>query len=353
MARPKRLKLKDEEGFFHIMSRTVGQEFYLGDVEKEKLFNIIKYYSGFYFVKVIGLTIMSNHFHLLIKSEPESYYNDDQVKQRIEKYLVKDKDKDKKKRKKKKDNDNEEEEEGEGEEVEEEEGEGEISYNKLQRIKKQMADISEYARAIKLTFSRWYNKMNNRTGYFWGDRFKSVLIEKGEALINCLAYIDLNPVRAKIVNRPEDYRWSGIGYRIFMSNKGDFLSFEGIFSESEMKDLPNEELIKCYRYFVYKCGNIKRLSLADIEEGKDPARVKSAIDDETYRHELLRDFKLPSGEIMLGRIRYFSAGMVIGSKQFLKEAYAKYGGEIIGKKDRNVYQTGISNNILSLRKLIC
>ncbi|UCH97934.1 MAG: hypothetical protein JSV88_14060, partial [Candidatus Aminicenantes bacterium] len=37
----------------------------LGDVEKEKLFNIIKYYSGFYFVKPIGLTIMSNHFHLL------------------------------------------------------------------------------------------------------------------------------------------------------------------------------------------------------------------------------------------------------------------------------------------------
>jgi putative transposase len=36
MARPKRLKLKDEEGFFHIMSRTVGQEFYLGDVEKER-----------------------------------------------------------------------------------------------------------------------------------------------------------------------------------------------------------------------------------------------------------------------------------------------------------------------------
>jgi len=233
MARPKRLKLKDEEGFFHIMSRTVGQEFYLGDVEKEKLFNIIKYYSGFYFVKVIGLTIMSNHFHLLIKSEPESYYNDDQVKQRIEKYMDKDKDKDKKKKKQKKkkdkdkDKDNEEEGEGEGEGVEE--GEGEISSNKLQKIKNQMADISEYVRAIKQTFSRWYNKMNNRTGYFWGDRFKSVLIEKGEALINCLAYIDLNPVRARIVTRPEDYRWSGIGYRIYTDNKGDFLSFEGIF----------------------------------------------------------------------------------------------------------------------------
>jgi hypothetical protein len=36
MARPKRLKLKDEEGFFQIISGTVGQEFYLGDVEKEE-----------------------------------------------------------------------------------------------------------------------------------------------------------------------------------------------------------------------------------------------------------------------------------------------------------------------------
>jgi hypothetical protein len=65
---------------------------------------------------------MSNHFHLLIKSEPESYYSDEQVKQRIEKYMDKDKDKKKKKKKKKKDKDKEEEEERE--EVEVEEGEG-------------------------------------------------------------------------------------------------------------------------------------------------------------------------------------------------------------------------------------
>ncbi|NIM11771.1 MAG: hypothetical protein GTO45_06600, partial [Candidatus Aminicenantes bacterium] len=238
MARPKRLKLIGEEGFFHITSRTVGQEFFLGDVEKEKLFNIIKYYSGYYFVKPIGLTVMDNHFHLLIKSEPESYYSDDQVKQRVAEY----RDKKKKKEKAK-------EEDWEGEE----EGDGEISSNELQRIKKQMADISEYVRAIKQTFSRWYNKMNNRSGYLWGDRFKSVLIEKGEGLLNCLAYIDLNPVRAGIVKRPEDYRWSGIGYRIYTDNKGDFLSFDGIFSESEMKDHPKEELLQCYRYFVYKC----------------------------------------------------------------------------------------------------
>lgn len=57
MARPKRLKLKDEEGFFHIMSWTFGQEFYLGDVEKEKLFNIIQYYSRFSGYRVLFTVI--------------------------------------------------------------------------------------------------------------------------------------------------------------------------------------------------------------------------------------------------------------------------------------------------------
>lgn len=319
------VKLKGEEAFYHITSRTVGREFYFGEVEKEKLFNIIKYYSGFYFVKVIGVTIMSNHIHLLIKSEPKSYYSDNEVMRRIEKYINKKK-KDKKK--------------------------GEISLNELLRIKEKMEDISEYIRAIKQTFSRWYNKTNNRTGYLWGDRFKSVLIEKGESLLNCLAYIDLNPVRAGIVKKPEDYRWSGIGYRIYTDNKDDFLSFEGIFSESDLNELSREKLHQYYRAFVYKCGNIKRLTLSELEEGKDIDDGRSAIDDETYNNELMKDFKLPKREIMRGRIRYFSDGMVIGSKKFLKEAYSRFGGEIIQKKDRNVYKTGINRNILSLRKLI-
>ncbi|UCH95643.1 MAG: transposase [Candidatus Aminicenantes bacterium] len=346
MARPKRLKVKGE-AYYHIMSRTVGQEFYLGDVEKEKLFNIIQYYSGFYFVKVLGLSLLNNHFHLLIKSEPQSHYNDDEIMQRIKRYIL-DREKNKKKKRKKR---IEEEEEQDQVQMQDEDEEEEISLNRLARIKNQMEDISEYVRAIKQTFSRWYNKMNNRTGYLWGDRFKSVLLEEGESLVNCLAYIDLNPVRAGIVERPEDYRWCSMGYRIHTNNKGNFFSFDGVFSESDLRQLSKKELIQEYRYFVYKCGNIKRLSLADIEEGKEFDEVRSAIDDDTYRSELIRDFKVPESKIMIGRIRYFSDGLVIGSRKFLKEIYAKFGGDIIRKKDRNVYQTGINKNILSLRKL--
>ena len=48
-------------------------------------------------------------------------------------------------------------------------------------------------RDIKVNFSRFYNRRHNRRGYFWGDRFKSVIVDRGETLVNCLAYIDLNP----------------------------------------------------------------------------------------------------------------------------------------------------------------
>jgi hypothetical protein len=50
-------------------------------------------------------------------------------------------------------------------------------------------------REIKVNFARFYNRRYNRRGYFWGDRFKSVIVENGETLINCLAYIDLHPVK--------------------------------------------------------------------------------------------------------------------------------------------------------------
>lgn len=41
----------------------------------------------------------------------------------------------------------------------------------------------------------------------WSERFKSVIVDNGETLIHCLAYIDLNPIRAGIVKKPEQYRY--------------------------------------------------------------------------------------------------------------------------------------------------
>ena len=72
-------------------------------------------------------------------------------------------------------------------------------------------------------FARYYNRRHDRRGYFWGDRFKSVIVDKGETLVNCLAYIDLNPMRAGLVDRPEDYRWNSLGHHLQTENKDQFL----------------------------------------------------------------------------------------------------------------------------------
>ena len=55
---------------------------------------------------------------------------------------------------------------------------------------------------IKVGFARYYNRRHHRRGYFGGDRFKSAIVDKGETLVNCLAYIDLNPykMQAKVIN---------------------------------------------------------------------------------------------------------------------------------------------------------
>jgi hypothetical protein len=77
-------------------------------------------------------------------------------------------------------------------------------------LRAKLSSLSEFVREIKVSFARYYNKRHNRRGYFLGDRFKSVIVDKGEILINCLAYIDLNPLRAGLVDRPEEYRWNSL-----------------------------------------------------------------------------------------------------------------------------------------------
>ncbi|PIE68369.1 MAG: hypothetical protein CSA21_07830, partial [Deltaproteobacteria bacterium] len=47
--------------------------------------------------------------------------------------------------------------------------------------------------------------------FFWGGRFKRVIVDAGETLINFLAYVGLNTVRAGIIDKPENYRWSSLG----------------------------------------------------------------------------------------------------------------------------------------------
>jgi hypothetical protein len=81
-----------------------------------------------------------------------------------------------------------------------------------ERYLRRMWDISLFMKTLKQRFTQWFNKVHQRRGTLWEDRFKSVLVESaGEPLRAMAAYIDLNPVRAGLVVDPKDYRWSGYG----------------------------------------------------------------------------------------------------------------------------------------------
>ena len=60
----------------------------------------------------------------------------------------------------------------------------------------------------KWRYVRYINHTYRRTGTLWEGRFKSSLIQDSHYLLTCSRYIELNPVRAGMVNHPADYPWS-------------------------------------------------------------------------------------------------------------------------------------------------
>ena len=71
------------------------------------------------------------------------------------------------------------------------------------KLLSRMGDVSVFMKELKQRFSIWYNKSHRRYETLWAERFKSVLVEGSRsALRTVAAYIDLNPVRAGLVEDP-------------------------------------------------------------------------------------------------------------------------------------------------------
>ena len=90
-----------------------------------------------------------------------------------------------------------------------EKGMEELYEKTIQGYLNRLCSLEHFMKELKERFSRWFNKRHGRQGTLWQDRYRSVLVEDGEALRTMAAYIDLNPVRAGLVDDPKDYRWCG------------------------------------------------------------------------------------------------------------------------------------------------
>jgi len=81
--------------------------------------------------------------------------------------------------------------------------------------------LSEIMKGINLVYARHYKRKYSHTGHFWQDRYKSIIISKDRYLLACGSYVELNPVRAKMVEDPKDYTWSS--YRAYAYGRRDVL----------------------------------------------------------------------------------------------------------------------------------
>ncbi|WP_300671994.1 transposase [Desulfoluna sp.] len=270
---------------YHVISRTALDGLPFKDSEKDELVRVIRRFSMVYAVEVLGFSVMGSHFHILAEVSPGAMLSDEEVRQRFMLLQTKG---------------------------------SEFPEGQLEAFRERFSSLSWYVKDIKQTFSRHYNRKKKRRGTLWGERFKSVIVEKGETVINCLAYIDLNAVRAGIVTRPEDYRWCSIGHHMQTGNRDDFLSLDFGLVEFGVE---SAERLQKYREFLYHAGSVKK-------------RGKAAIPSRVFQSEKEKNFEMDRSRRFLSRTRYFTDAGIIGSKAFVMGTYEVFKDRLYGSRER-------------------
>jgi len=314
MSRMPRFLRRNTTTIYHVISRSALDGFPMGEEEKDVLLEVIKRYSRLFFVDILGFAIMGNHMHLVCRVYPEGSVADEEIHRRFKEFFGQDK---------------------------------VLSEADLEYYRKRWTSLSEFVKDIKQAFSRYYNKKRNRKGYFWGDRFKSLVVQEGRTLVNLLAYIDLNPIRAGIVRRPEEYRWCSLGYHIQTGNKDQLLDVD--FGLKEWGEDDARGIVRAYREFVYETGAADRDQRAEVSGQTE--KGKRGIDPKIVDRERRRKYQISRADRFRYRSRYFTDAGVIGSKAFVSEVFDQVKHLLRSKDERTFTPVGGMDGVYSMKRL--
>ena len=305
-----RLRIPEDRpiGYYHCISRVVDRRFIFEDHEKEHFVRLLREYERFCRVRVLTFCIMSNHFHVLVEVPkrpetdalpgPEEIVEDlkrlsghhfpEVVRQRFDMFRQAN------------------------------DAKGLAAY--LATFHARMYDVSAFMKLVKQRFTQWYNVRVGRKGTLWEDRFKSVLVDgAGRALATMAAYIDLNPVRARIVRDPKDYRWSGYGEATAGRKRAKVaLQFVMTAARRGTEETLSRSL-ETYRQYLYLEGDERRESL-----NSDGRLARGALPAEDVEAVLKAKGKLPLVSYLHCRVRYFCDGAVFGSREFVEGVFRAY-----------------------------
>jgi putative transposase len=267
----RRLKVTDGEGWYHVYSRAACERGVYpleNELCRRHFITLLKYYSRAYFCDIAAFCIMGNHYHLVVKFDVSRKLTQEALWQRAlmlyprsKKYLK------------------------------------QWDQKKWQVFEERLFNLSEFMRNIQSAFAVWYNKTFKRHGTFWADRFKSVLLGDAQAVLDCMLYVELNPVRAGLCQVPDDYQASSFYLRLIKTDRW-------LLALDRIVDVDFTE----YRMALYYRGNIAT---------KDGRKVTALISDEVIEREKERGFQT-SGMYRM-RLRYFVDGMALGSEAFIRQ----------------------------------
>jgi len=204
MRKPRLLAPEGVAGVYHVTSRVVDRRKIFGEAERRRFLWLAKALAAFGGIELISWCLMGNHFHLLVRVDPEGskHLSDEEVLVRVARiYPTQRVDRLR-------------------EQVAacgQEDGRAAL----LDPYRARMGSLAAYVGLLKQMFTQWYNARKGREGTLWQSRYHSVLLDvvQDEDLLAehglgpvarvVAAYIDLNPVRAKLAGKPEDCLWSG------------------------------------------------------------------------------------------------------------------------------------------------
>ncbi len=296
--------------FYHIVSRVVDRRMVFQAKDKEIFRRILRNQEAFSGVRVITYCLMDNHFHLLLEVPNRETLAplDEEGLLEVLPLLY-----------------DEETVEGVRQEMERARLAGDERWHKeiLNRYEKRRGDLAHFMKALKLRVSFYMNKRLGRVGTFWEERYKSVLIEDSEAaLLTVAAYIDLNPVRAGMVAKPEDYRWCGYGEAVGGGRRAA-LAREGLGRalDEALRDAGFRHdwgrTLERYRVLLYDEGR----AVAGDEQRGESGRLGMA--EEEVEAVVAAGGKMSLGEALRHRVRYFCDGAVLGSAEFVDGVFER------------------------------
>ncbi|UCD78449.1 MAG: transposase [Desulfobacterales bacterium] len=123
-----------------------------------------------------------------------------------------------------------------------------------------LPNLSQSIQWINVSYAGYFNRKHHRSGHLFQGRFKSILVDADEYLKQLSRYIHLNPVRAKIVQRPDEYQWSSYPAFVGKTKQPEWMETDWLLSQFGTK---KKHAVKNYKNFVEN---------VDIQSLENPAK---------------------------------------------------------------------------------